>query len=220
MKKLSKLLALSVLAAIFNPLAAEAATGCFISLTNQAGLQIGTKYGSSYTSDANGVICGVAPQDTGSVEAAGFVSLGDPQATVPFSSNMIKNPSVLLSYNDVPTDVLVSGLTSASNYTLIASATGRQIVPTGGITIMASGTAGTATGVALECSDGTLIASWPIAELVTNVPVGLYASTGGPGLSTALTKGCASGTSLVMSNIGTNLTTTTHLYVSIPYIAF
>lgn len=219
---MTKRLLLSLAVSLFlMPTASYAAsTGCFISLTGAAGLNIITKYGTSYTTDANGEVCGVAAQDTGNVESAGLISLSTPQTTVAFNTNMIKNPLTMLSYTDVPTDVLVSGLTSSVATTLIASSAGRQIIPTGALTIMASGTAGTATGVALECSDGTLLASWPIAALVNNAPVGVYVSATAPGLGTALTKGCAAGTALLISNVGTNLTTTTHLYVNLPYIAY
>lgn len=136
---------------------------------------------------------------------------------VSFSSSIQGNPLVQYSRSDVPTDVLVSGLTSSAMTTLIASETGRSIYPLDAITIMASGTAATATGVALECSGGTFIASWPIAALVNNVPVGLYTSGTVNALGSPFANGCPSGQALMVSNVGANLTTTTHLYVNAAY---
>jgi hypothetical protein len=130
-----------------------------------------------------------------------------------FSPSLTGNPLIQENY----TDVLVStSLTSAAMTPILASAAGTTIYPND-VTIMVSGTAATATALALECSDGTLLASWPIAELVNNVPVGLYVSSAGPTLGTALGKGCPASTALMLSNVGTNITTTTHVYTNVQY---
>src|SRR4029077_18688273 len=71
---------------------------------------------------------------------------------VTFSNNMQANPLAQLNFTDVS-----ATLTSTVGATpLIASAVGRSIHPTGPATIMASGTAGTATAVALICSGGAI----------------------------------------------------------------
>jgi hypothetical protein len=139
---------------------------------------------------------------------------------ITFSTALTGNPLMQLNYTDtsVPT-----GLTSATMATIIASTAGKTIYPGGGLTIMVSGTAATATALALECSDGRLIASWPISNLVDLKPIGIgiYTSassadgtiTTGPGL----TKGCAASTAVMLSNVGSTVTTTTHVYTNIPY---
>jgi hypothetical protein len=131
-----------------------------------------------------------------------------PQGTV-FSTAMTGNPLVLDNYTDTP----VASLTSATMTTIIASTAGRTIYPVN-VTLMVSGTAATATALALECSDGTLIANWPIALLLTNNPQGAYSSTVVT-RGTALGKGCPASTAVMLSNVGTNITTTTHVYTNV-----
>src|SRR5262249_557916 len=80
-----------------------------------------------------------------------------------FTPALTGNPLMQGSYTDV---TVGTGLNSATMATIIASTAGKAIYPTGALTIMVSGTAATATALALECSDGRLIASWPIADLV------------------------------------------------------
>lgn len=130
-----------------------------------------------------------------------------------FSSALTGNPLVQSNFTDV---TVSTSLSNASTATIVASTAGKKIYPTG-VTIMVSGTAATATALALECSDGTLLASWPIAELVTNVPVGVYASSAGPTLGAALGKGCTASTGILLSNVGTSITTTTHVYTNVQY---
>ena len=135
---------------------------------------------------------------------------------VGFSTALTGNPFVQDNY----TDTLVStSLTSAAMTTIIASTAGKTIYPLD-TAIMVSGTAATATALAVECSDGTLIASWPIADLVNNVPIGLGALVSTNAAVTtgaALGKGCPASTAVMLSNVGTNLTTTTHVYTNIQY---
>lgn len=105
---------------------------------------------------------------------------------------------------------------------ILASATGRTIYPDGGLTLMASGSAAGATGVYLRCGgSNNVIASVPIAMLLNGIPVSPFksAGTGGgsPVLASALTQGCLASDNIYISTTGT-LTTTTHLYYSLPYI--
>lgn len=107
--------------------------------------------------------------------------------------------------------------TSATAATVIASQAGVTLRPTQ-VSIMVSGTAATATGLALECSDGTLIISWPIAALVNLVPATEYQSTTSPALGAALSgKGCPASTAILLSNVGSTVTTTTKVYPNIIY---
>jgi hypothetical protein len=141
-------------------------------------------------------------------------SAGVDTSNTVFSTNLQGNPLVLNTFEDVPVATMLSSATEA---TILASQTNRQIFPGGGLTIMVSGTAATATALALECEPShVVVAQWPIAELVTNVPVGIYASSATV-LGSTLTRGCAVSNALMLSNVGTTITTTTHVYVNLPY---
>lgn len=150
-------------------------------------------------------------------------TLGEPSAGVDtsgvaFSTSPQGNPLVMDTYQDV---AVSSGVNSTTMATIIASQAGRKIWPVGGgVSIMVSGTAATATAFALECSGGLLLAQWPIADLVTNLPIGtgLYLSTQGT-ITTgqAMTQGCPASQALMLSNVGALVTTTTHVYVNVPY---
>ena len=165
----------------------------------------------------NQQVVGISTVYSGAVNvpAAGVDTSG-----VVFSGTIQQNPLMQDSLFTVPVSGVggnLTGLNSAGAVTLIASETGRQIFPTGGVTIMASGTAATATAILLECSGGAVIAQWPIAFLQSNVPVGIYTSTAGTTLGSALTRGCPSGQALYLSNVGSLLTTTSQLYINFPY---
>ncbi len=159
--------------------------------------------------DQNGNRVTVKSGGTLRMQAGSAADLSGPT----FSTALTGNPLTQQSYKDltVSTDLASTAMTA-----LLASASGRTVYPGGGLTVMVSGSAATATALALECSDGTLIASWPIALLVDQVPTGPFASTAvtrGAGL----TKGCGSGNAVMISNVGANITTTTHVYTNVPY---
>ena len=149
-----------------------------------------------------------------SVNGTGATVIGtsvNPSATV-YSTALTGNPLTQGFYKDltVSTDIVSTALT-----TLIGSTAGKSI-HVHDLKIMVSGTAATATALAIECSDGTLLASWPIADLVTLVPMGTgihvstqAAVTKGAGLGT----GCPASTTLALSNVGGLITSTTHVYV-------
>jgi len=173
-------------------------SGCTLSVKSGGTLNLNS--GSTETNTAT-------KSDAGSRDVSGIV----------FSTALTGNPLTQTNFTDVTES---TGLTSASMTTILASTAGKTIYPGGGITIMVSGTAATATALALECSDGRLIASWPIADLVDQLPmgVGLYASTKSNITTGAgLTRGCVASTAVMLSNVGTNVTTTTHVYTQIPY---
>jgi hypothetical protein len=115
----------------------------------------------------------------------------------------------------INTLVSTAGLNSAAMTTLIASTAGKTIYPVR-TTIMASGTGATATGLAIECSDGTLIASWPVALLTSLNPLDAYSSTA-VARGSALGLGCPASTAVMMSNVGTNITTTTNVHTNVLY---
>jgi hypothetical protein len=132
-----------------------------------------------------------------------------------FSTALTGNPMIQNNYTDV---VVSTSLTSAAMTTILASTAGKTIYPMD-VKIMVSGTATTATALALECSDGTLIASWPIADLLHNVPIGTaIASSTQAQVTTGagLTK-CPASTAVMLSNVGTNIGVTTHVYTKATY---
>ena len=106
-----------------------------------------------------------------------------------------------------------------SAVTILTGKTGLAVYPSGGFTIMASGTASGATSIDLKCSSGRLITTWPIAMLVDHLPVGMFSSAGGATTTTAsgITQGCPSGDGVMLSAQGT-LATTTYLYYTMPYV--
>lgn len=133
-----------------------------------------------------------------------------------YSTAITGNP--LLQHNYANTLVSTS-LSSTALTTLIASTAGRTI-HVADVSIMVSGTAASATALAVECGDGTLIAQWPIADLVSLKPIGtgLYLST----LSTITTgaglgSGCPASYGVYLSNVGTKITTTTNVYTNVLY---
>lgn len=123
-------------------------------------------------------------------------------------------------------DVLVGSANTPTANNLIASATSRQIIPLGaGISIMALGTGAGATGVAIVCTGvpgtttfGNTIVSVPVAALVSNVAVTPYMVASAVTYGSAINRGCPVGQGVMVSTIGSALTTTTDLFVQFPYI--
>lgn len=127
----------------------------------------------------------------------------------PFSASLQGNPLQLHHYDDVT----LAQINSVK--TVITGATNRTVYP-GNLIVMASGSAAGATSISLKCSvSGTVIATFPIAQLVNNVPVTAFTSGATPGQ--ALAKGCSSGDGIITSIAGSALTTTTDLYINLPY---
>ncbi len=139
------------------------------------------------------------------------------------SSNIQQNPLMQMALVKALVSNNTGGFYSTGFYTVLASQSGRTIYPGIGTTIMASGTAAGATSIVLECSGatsggGTVIATIPIADLVSLVPVPIFLSgatlnnVGAP-----VATGCPSGQGIFMSNVGAQLTTTTYIYLNMPY---
>ncbi len=138
---------------------------------------------------------------------------------VVFSTGTTANPLVQTTEVDLPV-AAVSSSVGTGGGVIIASAAGRKIYPLG-FSIMVSGTAAGATSIQIGCSDlTTKIATVPIANLVSLVPVGTYmasASTSQIVYGAALVTGCPSGAGVVASAVGNALTTTTDVFISMPY---
>lgn len=113
---------------------------------------------------------------------------------------------------DANSDLATSGI-------LLTSVSGKAIIPNGGLTVMASGTAGGATSVSLKCSSGRIIVTWPVALLVDQVPSTPFQSTASSTSvrGAGLTRGCGLNESVYLSATGAGLTTVTNFMVSLPY---
>lgn len=140
-----------------------------------------------------------------------------------FSTTLQQNPLEQVSHTTAFVSTTGVNLNNTTYYTILASQSGRTIYPLINTTIMVSGTAATATSIVLECSGtnsagGTVIATWPISALVTNVPVPAFTS---PALSvtsgTPMVNGCPSGQGIFMSVVGSQITTTDYVYLNLPY---
>ena len=125
-----------------------------------------------------------------------------------------------LSQNPLTQTIFFSATATQANagVNILSSASGRTIIPTSGLTIMVSGTAATATSVVLECQPShRVFVTWPIANLVDRIPVGIYASSTTV-LGSALTNGCNASDSVQLSVNANNLATTTQLFINMPYV--
>lgn len=130
---------------------------------------------------------------------------------ITFSISSASNPLLLVTSQDIPT---ASVNAAGGGYGFVAGTSGRTIFPSA-ITVMVSGTASAATSLKVVCEpSGMLLATLPVGVLVTNAPVNPFVSgTAGQ----ALARGCASGDGVFVSTVGTNLATTTDVFVNMPY---
>lgn len=135
-------------------------------------------------------------------------------SNIAFSTSLFGNPLMAVTGISVPVASINQG------YTFLVSQSGKSIIPNGGFTLMASGTATTATAVGIYCSSGNTIATFPIAMLTTGRIVNPFMSVGSgsiPTLASSLTRGCAAGDSIYVSNTGSALGGTTHLMINFPF---
>lgn len=125
------------------------------------------------------------------------------------------NPLVMSTLQNIS----LASVNTSGGYTFLPGVSGRTVTPTG-LIVTASGTAAAATSVFFQCTSGALLASFPIAALVTKVPVTPFSSTGtnAPLAGVAFASSCASGDGVLVSVAGSALTTTTNLYVNMPFI--
>lgn len=132
----------------------------------------------------------------------------------PFSTAFPGNPLAQLSFQTIP----VASVNSGAGQLLLSGQTGRTIF-VNGITALVSGSASGATAVTFLCQpSGRTIATFPIAQLVTSVPVSLYSSAGASTIAGAAAgTGCAASDSVYISHTGSNLATTTQVYPTLLY---
>lgn len=147
----------------------------------------------------------------------GVLNINTASSVVTYSTALPSNPLTSTTFEDVP----VASANAAGGQIVLSGVSGRTIYP-GIPVVMVSGTAATATSLKILCSPSAkLLATLPIALLVTSVPVTPFSSTstaaalGVPG--SALGNGCVSGDSITASTVGTAMTTTTDIYVNLPF---
>lgn len=167
------------------------------------------------SSTASGTLTLPATTDTlavnGNLAPSGTIS---PQG-VPFSTATLGNPLLLSTVQNIT----LASVNTSGGYTFLKGATGRTIWPND-LTVMASGTAAGATAVFIQCTSGTLLASFPVAALVTNKPVSPFGSTeagSGPVAGVAWAQGCPANDGILVSVQGSALTTTNNFYINMPY---
>ena len=217
MNKLS-LLTLSAVMALTAFAAEATSTGCFVALNGVGNQEIVTSNGvNTYYSNGAGVVCGVASSDSVDLSKLGYVSTGTQQnglaiqSVQTFSTIAGSNPLLFQTVENIP----VASVNAAGGQVIVAGITGRTIYPAG-LIVMASGTAATATSEKIVClPSGNLLATIPIASLVSLVPVQPFGATVTAGQ--ALGQGCVAGDGIFASNVGSNLATTTDVFVNMPY---
>lgn len=138
---------------------------------------------------------------TGSINTQGIV----------FSQAPSGNPLMQLSYKDIPTASVVA----TGGYALLSGVSGRTIYPSPGMTVMTSGTGATGSRIIIECTSGNILMSAPIAAMVSGIPFAPFSSTL-TYAGTAFNRGCAVSDAVLVSMVG-GLTTTTDVYVNMPY---
>ena len=150
---------------------------------------------------------------TGTAALAGpvvFTSTVSTQGTV-YSQAPSGNPLMQQSYKDIPTASVIA----TGGYNLLSGVSGRTIYPGAGMTVMTSGTGATGTRLIVECTSGNILMSAPIAAMVSGIPFAPFSSTL-TYAGTAFSRGCAVSDGILVSMVG-GLTTTTDIYVNMPY---
>ena len=173
--------------------------------------------GSRWLNTANGTEYVMSSTSTNNGQWNQFVEYTKPLGLATqlntFSVTPSTNPLIL----GVASNILTASVNATGGYAFLSGVTSRTIYPMN-LTVMASGTAATATSEKIVClPSGNLIATIPITALVTSVPVGVYSSTGSIIPGPAFAQGCQAGDGVYASNVGSNLATTTNLFITMPY---
>jgi hypothetical protein len=131
-----------------------------------------------------------------------------------FTTTYYLNPLLLVTSQNIP----VASVNATGGYMFLTSATGRTFIPSN-VTVMASGTASGSTRLLIECfPSGNVIASIAVGGLQNNIPISPLSSSGviavgGVGLGS----GCLASDGIIASNVGSNMATTTNLFINMPY---
>lgn len=161
-------------------------------------------YAQTYTTPIQRSSSALTIADTGTLTLNGEVDTSG----MAFNSTLTSNPLEQVHYATMTTATLNAAPV------VIASATAKKIHLTDAM-VSASGTVATATAIALKCSGGTSILSWPAALLTDDAVVGAYASTTVT-RSLPLINGCPAGEAVVASPTGT-VATTSRFTVKVTY---
>jgi hypothetical protein len=182
---------------------AYAATICEQAIPATGGLTVQARSGNTYTTNANGIVCGVTPGDINDLDTAGFMPINNA--------------------NEQYYDVTLAAVNTPVVGNVLTGINGHTIYPlAGGLTLMASGTAAGATSIGLYCSGtggpafGNMIALFPVAALVDKVTVTPFMVASAVSYGSAITRGCPSGQGIIASTNGSALTTTTDLFLQLP----
>lgn len=134
----------------------------------------------------------------------------------PFATTYNGNPLSQYTVQDIP---VASVNATSTGYAFVGGLTGRKIFP--GIPVVTvSGTAASATALRILCSPGgNIIATFAVSTLASLIPVFPTSAgyTQGAQLGAGYFKGCASGDSVVASTQGSAMTTTTDVFINLPY---
>lgn len=146
----------------------------------------------------------------------GVLNIGQAGAIVPFNTVISSNPLVEGTFENFA----VASVNAAGGATVLSGVTGRTLYPSGTLSVeVTGGNASAATSVKIVClPSGTLVATFPIAGLISAVPVSPFSSTGAIAAGPAITQGCSSGDSIAASTVGTALATSTNFLINMPYV--
>ena len=128
-----------------------------------------------------------------------------------FSTSISGNPLLENAWDNL-------ALASVNISTPLLSGIGGRTVYPNDVTIMAlGGNAGGGTSVKIVCYPSALVvATFPIAALISGIPVTPYSSTGATVAGTPLASGCLAGDGVYASGVGT-LTTATGFVINMPF---
>ena len=157
---------------------------------------------------------GILQLDSGSSEtnSATKTSGGNTDVSgIVFSNSITGNPLSQVTEQDLPIASVNASVV------ILSGIANKKIYPGGGIDVMAGGgNAAGGTSIVIACSGGNKLATWPIATLVSGIPVNAFVSTNLMVTASAMTTGCPAGQSVMASAVGT-ITTATDFFVNMPY---
>lgn len=128
----------------------------------------------------------------------------------PFGSYYSSNPLLADTQQTIP----IASVNAVGGYTFLNGGSARTIYPQNVVVTAIGGNAATSTGIKVLCTSGNVLASIAIAQLTSGVPTSAFSASVTPGIGLT---GCALGDGVLVSNVGSNLATTTSLIINMPY---
>jgi hypothetical protein len=152
--------------------------------------------------------------------AASIPGNGTDVSSTTFSTGVQANPLVQATVQNV----VVASVNATGGFPLISGLSGRTIYPENVSLLPLGGSPSAATRIMIVCTSGNILMSVPIAYLNSGISLSAFypyssttIATGGNLTSTAFGQGCASGDSVLISNVGTSVATTTSFMVNLLY---